>query len=178
MEKQEKIEFVAWMKGQLEEASSVVLADYRGLRVAQMNDLRSKCREAGVSFKVVKNTLMILASEGTPAAAAKPFLEGPTAMAWHPEDPGAPARLLVDFAKQKGNEALEIKGGVMGGRALDHQQVKSVLAAMLTREELLAQMAGLLAAGPAKLARAVSAGPSMLGRALAALKEQRQAAGG
>jgi large subunit ribosomal protein L10 len=178
LKKEEKHEFVAWMKGQLESAPSVVLADYRGLDVAQMNSLRIRCREAGVQFKVVKNTLMLLASENTDMSGIKEHLGGPTALAWHSEDPGAPARVLVGFAREKGNEDLEIKCGAVRGRLLTADDVKGVLAVLPTREELLAKFAGSLSAGPSKLMRALSAGPQMLGRGLAALRRQREAAQG
>lgn len=178
MKKEEKNEFVAWMSEELAKASSTVLADYRGLTVAQMDDLRSKCREAGVSFKVVKNTLMKRVVKGTDREVMQELLEGPTAIAWHNEDPGAAARVLVEFAKNKQNEALEIKGAAVSGKLLDANGVKFVLATLPTREELLGRMAGLVAAGPTKLVRTIAAGPQMLANVLGALKDQREQAGG
>ncbi len=176
MKKSEKEEFVAWLKGELENAPAIVLADYRGLTVEQMTALRSKCREAGVSLRVAKNTLTKIAIEGTPFEPVKELLTGPVALAWHGEDPGASARVLVEFAKIKTNQDLEIRGGAISGRVLTADQVKNVLATMPSREELLAQMAGLLYAGPQKLHAVLSAGPNKLGRVIAALKEKKEAA--
>jgi len=162
------------MKQELETAPSMVLADYRGLTVAQISDLRDRCREAGVRFKVAKNTLLKLASGGTPMAAMDQLLTGPTAVAWHREDPGAPARVLVEFIKIKGNEKLEIKGAAAGGKLISAQEVKTMLATLPTRPQLLAIMAGLIAAGPTKLARLLAAGPQQLGRALGALQTEKE----
>ncbi len=174
MLKQEKSEFVDWMKGEFNSAQSVVIADYRGLDVAQMTELRAKCREVGVSFRVVKNTLTLLASKGTPMEPISELLVGPTAVAWHDEDPGAPAKVLVDFAKKKQNVALEIKGASLSGRLLTADEVKNVLATMPNRDELMGKMAGLLLAGPQKLHGVLSAGPNMLGRLLGALKDKKE----
>ena len=102
------------------------------------------------------------------------LLTGPTAVAWHKEDPGAPAKVLVDFAKKKENSALEIKGASLSGRLLNADEVKNVLATMPSHEELLGKMAGLLMAGPQKLHGVLSAGPNMLGRLLGALKEKKE----
>jgi large subunit ribosomal protein L10 len=174
LKKEEKAQFIAEMKQELGTAPSMVLADYRGLTVAQISDLRNRCREAGVQFRVAKNTLLKLAAAGTPMAAMESLLTGPTAVAWHREDPGAPARVLVEFGKIKDNEKLEIKGAVAGGKLLGAQEVKSILATLPTRPQLLAAMAGLLAAGPAKLARLLASGPQTLGRALGALKAEKE----
>lgn len=176
MKKSDKVEFVDWMKGELEKSPSAVLADYRGLTVAQMTDLRRRCREAGVQFKVVKNTLMRLVIQGTGMESLGEFLAGPSALAWHYEDPGAAAKVLVDFAKEKDNEALEIKGAAASGRALSAVETREVLARMPSRPELLSQMAALIAAGPQKLVNVLAAGPNKLGRALGALKAEREAA--
>ncbi len=176
MKREEKERFVSWMSEELEKAPSVVLADYRGLNVAQVTDLRTRCREAGVQFRVVKNTLMRMAAKDTPMEGVLDFLTGPSAMAWHPEHPGAAARVLAEFAKEKGNEALEFKGAAITGRAMSADEVKNVLATMPSREELLARMAGLIKAGPQKLHGAIAAGPAKLGRAMAALKQKKQEA--
>lgn len=178
MKKEEKVEFIQWVKGELESAPAMVLADYRGLSVAQITELRDRCREADVKFKVVKNTLMQRAVEGTPMDVVKDMFTGPSALAWHSDDPGAAARVLVNFAKARGNEALEIKGGAVTGRMLSAQEVQSVLATLPSRNELLGTMAGLIDAGPGKLHRVLSAGPAKLGRVIRALEERRAGADG
>lgn len=176
MKKSEKVEFVSWMKGELEKAPSVVIADYRGLTVAQISDLRNKCREAGVQFRVAKNTLMKLASKDTDMAVLEKLLTGPSAVAWHGEDPGAPARVLVEFLKIKDNDKLQIKGAAAGGKLMSAAEVRNVLATLPTRPQLLSTMAALLLAGPAKLAGVLAAGPNMLGRALGALEGEKKKA--
>jgi len=178
LKRQEKEEFVTWLRGHLTKVPAVVLSNFQGLTVAQITDLRKRCREAGVEFKVVKNTLTRLAAKDTPLSGIAGLLEGPTAVAWHPEDPGAAARLLVDFAREKDKEAFQLKGAAAGARVFSADEVRSVLAMMPSRPELLARLAGLMNGGPAKLHRAIAAGPAMLHRVLCALKEQRPAAGG
>lgn len=175
MKKEEKEKFVKWMKEELEKVPAVVAADFRGLSVAKMTELRGRCREAGVQFKVVKNTLTRRAAEGTPLSALSPLLDGPTALAWHGEDPGAAARVLTDFAREKENEALKVKGGALGRRVFSPEEVKNVMATLPGRPALLSRLAGLLGGGPQKLHGVIAAGPAMLYRVLSALKEQRAA---
>jgi large subunit ribosomal protein L10 len=176
LKKAEKEAFVKWMRAEMETSPAMVIADYRGLTVAQLTALRGRCYEAGVQFKVVKNTLMKLSASGTKLEGIAAYLTGPTAVAWHREDPGAAARILTAFAREKEHEKFKIKGAAVTGGALGTDEVKNVLANMPTRPELLGRMAGLLAAGPSKLARTIAAGPQMLGRVLGALRDQRQGA--
>lgn len=178
MKKEDKAKFVQQMKDELAKMPAMVAADYRGLTVAKLTDLRKRCQAAGVEFKVVKNTLTKLAAEGSPLSGIINFLEGPTAVAWHPEDPGAAAKVLSDFARERDHEALKLKGGAMGKRSFTAEEVKSVMAVLPGREALLARMAGLMQGAPRSLHGIISAGPSMLGRVLNALKEQRAAGAG
>jgi len=174
LKREEKEEFVKWMNSELSVVPSVVIADYRGLTVAKMDELRGECRQAEVNFKVVKNTLTKRACVDTPMAVLGENLEGPTAIAWHAEDPGAPAKVLTAFAKKKGNEALEIKGGVTGGEFLSRQQVEQVLATLPSREELYSRMAFLFAeVGARRMHRLLGAGPSKLYRSMLSLQEKR-----
>lgn len=174
MKREEKEEFVKWMNSELSVAPSVVIADYRGLSVAKMDALRGECRQAEVNFKVVKNTLTKLACADTPMAVLGENIEGPTAIAWHAEDPGAPAKVLNDFAKKKGNEALEIKGGVSDGQFLSRQQVEQILATLPSRDELYSQMAYLFAeVGARRMYRLLGAGPAKLYRSMLSLQESR-----
>ena len=177
MKKEQKHDFVTYMKAELGKAPAVVVADYRGLTVAQLTALRGRCYDAGVRIKVAKNTLMKISSLGTPLAGVDKFLVGPSLVAWHPEDPGAAARVLTAFGKEKENDKLQIKGAAVSGRMLGADEVKTVLATTPTKQELLARTAGLLAAGPQRLVQVIAAGPNMLGRVLGALKDQRQGAG-
>ena len=99
-------------------AETAVVVDYRGLTVAQDTELRKKLREAGVVYKVYKNTMIRFAGKGTAFEALEPNLEGPTALAVSKTDATAPARILAEFAKTA--PALEIKGGVVEGLSLIH----------------------------------------------------------
>ena len=101
----------------VKDAASVVLVDYRGLTVAQDTALRKQLREAGITYKVCKNTMMKRAFEGTEFAALDEHLEGPSALAISKDDATAPARILAKFAK--GAKALEMKAGVVEGEAYD-----------------------------------------------------------
>ena len=101
----------------VKDAQSVVLVDYRGLTVEQDTQLRKQLREAGITYKVYKNTMMNFAFKGTDYESLLPYLEGPSAVAISTEDATAPARVLCKFAKTA--NALEVKGGVVEGIAYD-----------------------------------------------------------
>lgn len=120
-------------------AESVVLVDYRGLTVAQDTELRKQMREAGVIYKVCKNTMMKRAFEGTEFAALEEHLEGPSAIAISKDDATAPARILCKFAKDA--KALELKGGVVEGTVYDVAGLTE-LAKIPSREELLSKLLG------------------------------------
>lgn len=123
----------------IKDAQSVVLVDYRGLTVEQDTRLRKELREAGVSYKVYKNTMMNFAFKGTDFEALAPYLEGPSAMATSSTDATAPARILAKFAKEA--KALEIKGGVVEGIAYDAKGMQAI-AQIPSREELLSKLLG------------------------------------
>ena len=123
----------------VKDAQSVVLVDYRGLTVEQDTQLRKALREAGITYKVYKNTMMNFAFKGTDCEALLPYLEGPSAVAISTEDATAPARVLCKFAKTA--EALEVKGGIVEGIAYDANGIKEV-AKIPSREELLSKLLG------------------------------------
>lgn len=125
------------IKGKLQNAKGVVLADYRGLNVAEVTKLRTKLREAGVEYKVLKNTMTRIAAHDLGINGLDPFLEGPTAIAFG-TDPVAPAKVISEFAKT--NKNLEIKAGLLEGKVIDFEGVKA-LADLPSREVLLAQIA-------------------------------------
>lgn len=120
-------------------ASSAVVVDYRGLTVAQDTDLRKQLREAGIAYKVYKNTMIKRAAEGTDFAALEPSLEGPTALAVSKDDATAPARVLAKFAKTASK--LEIKGGIVEGAYYDAAGMQ-VISSIPSREELLGRLLG------------------------------------
>ncbi len=135
------------------EAASVVIVDARGLTVAQDTQLRKQLREAGVVYKVYKNTLMKRAFEGTDFAQLDEVLEGPSAMAVSKDDATAGARILAKFAKTAPN--LEIKAGVVEGAYYDAQGMAAV-AAVPSREELLSKLLGSLQSPITNFARVLN----------------------
>ncbi|MCD8223204.1 MAG: 50S ribosomal protein L10 [Clostridiales bacterium] len=134
-------------------AATVVAVDYRGLTVAQDTELRKTLREAGVSYKVYKNTLVKRAAEGTEFAALDPVLEGPTAIAVHKDDATAAARVLAEFGK-KANQ-LEIKGGVVEGTFYDAEGMAAI-ASIPSRDVLLGRLFGSMQSPIANLARVLN----------------------
>ena len=120
-------------------AKSAVVVDYRGLTVEQDTALRKQLREAGVSYKVYKNTMIRFAAKGTEFEALEPHLEGPTALAVSKEDATAPARVLAEFAKKA--DKLELKGGVVEGTYYDAAGI-GVIASIPSREVLLGRLLG------------------------------------
>ena len=120
-------------------AQSVVLVDYRGLTVEQDTELRKQLREAGITYKVYKNTMMNFAFKGTDFESLTPYLAGPSAVAISTEDATAPARILCKFAKTA--NALEVKGGVVEGVAYDAKGIEDI-SKIPSREELLSKLLG------------------------------------
>lgn len=134
---------VAELKEKFSRAQSFVLADYRGLTVEEVGALRRKLQESGVEFKVVKNTLAGIAARDAGLEGLDRFLEGPTAIAFSPDDPVSPAKGLLNFIEER--KKMEIKVGVLNGRVIDFAAVKS-LARLPSRNELLAQVLGVMRA--------------------------------
>ena len=130
---------VAEISAGIANAQSVVLVDYRGLTVEQDTELRKKLREAGVSYKVYKNTMMNFAFKGTEFEGLAPYLNGPSAMAYSSEDATAPARVLAEFAK-KANK-LEIKAGVVEGNVYDAKGMEAI-ANIPSRDVLIGRLLG------------------------------------
>ncbi len=140
------------IKETVKDAQSVVLVDYRGLTVEQDTRLRKSLREADVTYKVYKNTMVKLAVDGTDLDSIKVDLEGPTAIAVSKTDATAPARVLSKFAKEA--PALEIKSGVVEGTYYDAAGIKSI-AAVPSREELLSKFLGSIQSPIANFARVI-----------------------
>ena len=141
------------ISGAIKDAASVVVVDYRGLTVAEDTQLRKQLREAGVSYKVYKNTLVSRAVEGTEFESLREVLEGPSAFAISTEDATAPARILAKFAKTAPN--LEMKAGVVEGTFYDAEGIKAI-ASVPSREELLSKLLGSLQSPIANLARVLN----------------------
>ena len=134
-------------------AQSVVVVDYRGLTVEQDTELRKQLREAGVTYKVYKNTFMTRAFKGTEFEGLAPYLEGPSAIAISTEDATAPARVLAEFAKKADN--LEIKGGVVEGNVYDAKGMAAI-ASIPSREVLISRLLGSLQSPMANFARVIN----------------------
>ena len=137
----------------IKDAASVVLDDYRGLTVAEDTALRKQLREAGIVYKVCKNTMMKRAFEGTDFAALDEHLEGPSAIAISKDDATAPARILCKFAKDA--KALELKAGVVEGTVYDVAGLTE-LSKVPSREELLSKLLGSLQSPITNLARVLN----------------------
>jgi large subunit ribosomal protein L10 len=151
---QEKQEAVAVIAAKIAASSSTVVADYRGLNVAQVTELRKQLREAGIEFQVLKNSLVRRATEGTDYVELNNILTGPTAIAFGKEDAVAPAKILNDFAKK--NDALKLKGGIVEGKVVSQEEIKA-LAELPSREGLLSMLLSVLQAPVRNFALAVKA---------------------
>ena len=141
------------ISGVIKDAQSVVVVDYRGLTVSEDTQLRKQLREAGVSYKVYKNTLVSRAVEGTEFESLRDVLEGPSAFAVSTDDATAPARILAKFAKTA--PALEIKAGVVEGTYYDAEGMKAI-ASVPSRDELLSKLLGSLQSPITNLARVLN----------------------
>jgi large subunit ribosomal protein L10 len=170
----DKVAVVSEVKDRLEAADGAVLTEYRGLTVAELAELRRELAAAGGDYKIYKNTLVRLAIADGPQSALHDLLTGPTAIAFVQGDVSAVAKALRDFSR--GNPNLVVKGGVVGTGLLSAGDI-NILAELPSRDTLLAQFAGALAAPLQQLAGLVQALPRNLAYGLSALIEQRQAAG-
>jgi large subunit ribosomal protein L10 len=154
-------------------AASVVAAEYRGLTVTQMTELRAKARKSGVYLRVVKNTLARKAVAGTPFEVVSPRLKGPLVLAFSTDDPGAAARLVKDFAKA--NDKLVPTVVSLGGSLLEAKDIDRV-ASLPTLDAARASLVGLLQAPLSQLVRTVNEPHAQLVRVLAAYKDKLEAA--
>jgi large subunit ribosomal protein L10 len=165
---------VGELKEKFARATGVIVADYRGIDVQSANVLRSKLRAGSHEYRVAKNTLLALASQGTAVEAIRGSFQGPTAIAISFGDPVSLAKTLVDYAKE--NEKFQIRGGVVGGKALDRAEI-GTLATLPSLLQLRAKLVGLLQAPATKLARVLQAPAAQLARVVAARKDKLEAGG-
>lgn len=169
---EEKAPVVQAIREKIEASQSLVLADYRGLDVAEVTELRVKLREAGVEFKVLKNTLTKRAAAEVGLEGLNPYLEGPTAIAFGMSDAVAPAKVLSEFAKT--HKDLEIKAGVIDGKVIDMAGVKA-LADLPSKEVLLAQVLGGMQTPMYGFAGSLAGVLRKFAYAINAIKEQKEA---
>ncbi|HUZ20166.1 MAG TPA: 50S ribosomal protein L10 [Acidimicrobiales bacterium] len=170
----EKVAVVTEVRERFSASSAAILTEYRGLPVSSMEGLRRSLSAAGGEYKVYKNTLVRRAVTEIGLEHLVPLLEGPTAIAFVSGDVAAVAKVLRDFART--HPTLVVKGGLMGASTLDARQT-AALAELPTRDVLLAQFAGALAAPMQRFAALLAALPQKFAYGLAALVEQREAAG-
>jgi len=169
---EQKQAVVAEVAKEVAGAQAIVMVENRGMKVADMTQLRAKARASGVYFRVVKNTLVRRAVEKTPFATLADKMVGPLAYGIGP-DPVAVAKVLNDFAK--GHEKFVIAGGAMPGRMMSTKQI-AALASLPSRDELIAKLLGTMQAPVTKLVRTLNDVPSKFVRALAAVRDAKQAA--
>ncbi|MFO8011331.1 MAG: 50S ribosomal protein L10 [Dehalococcoidia bacterium] len=141
--KEKKPELVDWISDRLRRAEIAVVTDYRGLNVAQLSDLRNKLREQGIEYHVVKNTLAKFAADATGKSSVAELLEGPTAIAFGYEDPVKVPKTILDYMKAHDEVSVQIRGGLLGDRALTNAEVLAI-AKLPPREELIARTVGLI----------------------------------
>jgi large subunit ribosomal protein L10 len=172
----QKEEQVEVLREKLGKATSVIVADYRGIDVQSINSLRGKIRsgEEGYEYQVAKNSLLRRAAEGGPAAGIAEQFQGPTAIALSYGDPIGLAKILVDFAKE--HEVFELRGGVLDGRAIDSAELAE-LATLPSLDELRGKLVGLVQAPAQKLAQLVLAPASQLARLMDARRAQIEESG-
>lgn len=152
--REEKVQIVSEIATKLKDSVSTIITDYRGLTVAEVTELRKQLREAGVEFKVYKNTLARRATQEVGMTELDQYLTGPTAIAFSMNDVVAPAKVLSEFAKK--HEALEIKAGVIEGKTVKVDEIKRI-AELPSREGLLSMLLSVLQAPIRNFALAVKA---------------------
>ena len=154
-------------------AYSAVAAEYRGLTVGEMTELRAKARESGVYLRVIKNTLARRAVEGTEFECMQEGLTGPLVLAFSQEDPGSAARVIKDFTKD--HDKLVVKLVSIGGKMLDASELET-LAKMPTYDQAISLLMAVMKAPVEKLARTVNEVPGKLVRTVAAIRDAKEAA--
>ena len=170
---EDKKQIVSEVNKAASSALSAVLADYRGVDVADMTALRKNARENKVYLRVVRNTLLKRAIAETELECIQEVLSGPTILALSDEDPGAPARVMKDFAKE--NDEFEIKALSVGGKLLEASQI-DVLAKLPTLDQARSVLMSVMLAPVTKLALLMNEVPSKVTRAVAAVRDQKQEA--
>lgn len=168
MDRTQKEDLVASLRGTFDETNMVVVTHYSGLTVAEMGDLRGRMREAGASFKVTKNRITRLALEGTKYEGISDLFTGPTAIAYS-DDAVAAAKVAVKFSKE--NEKLVVIGGALGSEVLDVDAVKS-LATLPSLDELRGKIVGMLNTPATRIAGVLQAPAGQVARVISAKSAQ------
>lgn len=166
----EKKKIVEVLHDKFARSQVAILTDYKGLDVSAINDLRRRLRETKTEYRVVKNSLLVRASQGTDSVLMENYFTGPSAIALNYEDPVAPAKVLAKFAAE--NDKFEIKAAAMNGRLLDLSEIKA-LSDLPSREVLLAQLLSVLNGVPTAFVRALNDIPKRFLNVLQSIKEQK-----
>ena len=169
MNSAEKEQMTGEFANRFRAAEMAVLVGYQGITCADLTDLRKKLKPVNGKFAVVKNTLARRALSGTPGEGLKDLFSGPTAVIWTGEDPVGPAKILKEFAK--GNEKFSVKGGILGESIVDAKTIDA-LAALPSRNQLLANLLALINAPATRLLQTINAPASSLARLLGAWKSE------
>jgi large subunit ribosomal protein L10 len=171
MKREQKAEVIDQIAVQIAEAEAIYAVDYRGLSVPQAADLRASLREAGANFRIVKNTLTLRAADKAGAEQVKELIEGPTAFTFVTGDPALAAKALDGFFRRE--QVVEMRGGLVSGELLDAAAVKQ-LARLPGRDQLNAQLAGVVASPLTGLVRGLGSLVSGLAIALAQVKDKKE----
>jgi large subunit ribosomal protein L10 len=165
----DKAAVIERLRHDLEGVPSIVVADFQGLDVGSVTDLRDRFRAAGVQYYVVKNTLMKKSVEGTDKETIAPLFKGNSAIAFHDEDPAAPAKVLTDYVKE--NPKLVLKGAWLDGNLLDENGVKA-LSTLPGKDELRAKLLSVFQGSGTRVVRLLSAAPTSFVQVLRAREQQ------
>ncbi len=176
MKREDKEKQVAWLREQFQGVRALFLTDFQGLTVAEMNDLRTQLRQRGISFKVMKNTLVRLAYKDTGVEVIGDDLVGPRAAAWTHSDENVPAmaKILVDFAK--GHPKMGLVRGALDGKIVEPSDLE-VLSKLPSKEELLSKLLGTLNAPVGAFVSVLAAVPRSFLNALKAIEEKKADSG-
>jgi large subunit ribosomal protein L10 len=172
LNKENKQQVVAELHDKLQRAKAVFLADFRGMNVGKATDLRNELRKASVEYKVVKNTLLDLASRETDKESLSPHYVGPTAIAFSYDDPVAAAKVLSRFAKEQ-QATFKLKAGILSGKVISVADILA-LADLPSREVLIAKLLGSMQAPTANFVGVLAAVPASFVRLLGAIKTQKE----
>lgn len=172
MNKESKQQVVAELHEKLQRAKAVFLADFRGMNVGKATDLRNELRKASVEYRVVKNTLLDLASRETDKESLSPHYIGPTAIAFSYDDPVAAAKVLSRFGKEQ-QATFKLKAGILSGKVISVADIQA-LADLPSREVLIAKLLGTMQAPMANFVGVLAAVPASFVRLLGAIKAQKE----
>ena len=169
MNRTDKSAVIERLRQELEGVPSIVVADFQGLDVGSVTELRDRFRALGVQYCVVKNTLMKKSVEGTDRESIAPLFKGNSAIAYHAEDPAAPAKVLTEFVKE--NDKLVLKGAWLDGNLLDEKGVEA-LAKLPGKDELRARLLSVFQGSGTKVVRLFAAAPTTFVQVLKARENQ------